>query len=325
MAMITITTSMSTSTTKTATTSRPMRLIFMGTPSFAVPALAGLREAGHDVVAVYTQPPRPAGRGQKDRPSAVHDYAQAHNIPVFTPTSLKSPEVQAEFAAHKADAAIVAAYGLLLPQAILDACPRGCINIHPSLLPRWRGAAPIQRTIMAGDTKTAIVIMQMDAGLDTGDMLSVEHVLVPDSMNAGELHDLLAQHSAALLLRTLDKLDRITQVKQPTEGITYAAKITKEESRIDWTLPARDIQCLIRGLSPSPGATFHYDNETIKIYAADIEPGNHPPGPVIDDKLAIACGAGILRPTILQRPGKKRMSADELLNSFSIPIGTVLD
>ena len=227
----------------------------MGTPAFAVPTLRALHEAGHDIVAVYTQPPRPAGRGQQNTPSPVHDYANAHGLPVFTPETLKSPETQAAFAAHKADAAVVAAYGLLLPQPVLEAYPLGCINVHPSLLPRWRGAAPIQRTIMAGDKETGITIMQMDKGLDTGDMLMIERYPLPVSMNAGQLHDMLAHKAGPLVLKTLEGLQNqtIVPVKQPDTGVEYAKKITKDDFSIDWNQPAEIIYYQILGLSPAPG------------------------------------------------------------------------
>lgn len=306
-----------------------MKLVFMGTPAFALPALKALIEAGHTIVAVYTQPPRPAGRGQKDTPSPVHQYALEKNLPVCTPTSLKSLEVQAEFAAHRADAAIVAAYGLLLPKPILIAYPLGCINIHPSLLPRWRGAAPIQRTIMAGDKETGIVIMQMDEGLDTGDMLMVENYSIPTGTNAGQLHDTLAEKSAALLLKTLTGLQQktITRVKQPDTGVEYAKKITKDEARIHFDQSAERIYHHILGLSPSPGAYFHYNNETIKIFDAsyDATPVAKSAGTILDDKLAIVCNPGTLYPKLLQRPGKKRLTLAEFLQGFSIPVGTELN
>lgn len=307
-----------------------MRLVFMGTPAFAVPSLAALHEAGHEIVAVYSQPPRPAGRGQKETPSPVHQYASEHGIPVHTPVSLKSAEAQQLFASHKADCAIVVAYGLLLPQAILDAYPRGCINVHPSLLPRWRGAAPIQRTVMAGDRKTAIVIMQMDAGLDTGDMLLVKPYDIPEGTNTGTLHNQLSREAGSLLLQTLEGLKNgsITPVKQPEEGLTYAKKITKDECRIDWLKPASDIYHQILGLSPAPGAYFLLGNEMIKVFEATREfySGSEKEGTVIDDKLTVVCGNyTALRLTLLQRPGKKRIQADELLRGFPITEGTVLE
>lgn len=235
-----------------------MRIVFMGTPEFAVPTLRTLHEAGHNIVAVYTQPPRPAGRGQKELPSPVQEYAVSHDLPVFTPVSLKAPEAQGEFAAHKADVAVVAAYGLLLPKPILEAFPLGCINVHPSLLPRWRGAAPIQRAVMAGDRETGITIMQMNEGLDTGDMLLVERYPMGVSMNAGALHDFLADKAGPLVLKTLEGLadKTIVPMKQPEIGAAYAKKITKEDCRIDWNRPAEAIYHQILGLSPTPGGVF---------------------------------------------------------------------
>jgi methionyl-tRNA formyltransferase len=305
-----------------------MRLTFMGTPAFALPALKSLHEAGHDIAAVYTQPPRPAGRGQKETPSPVHQYALEHGLPVHTPASLKTPEAQAAFAAHKADAAIVVAYGLLLPKPILEAYPLGCINVHPSLLPRWRGAAPLQRTIMAGDRETAIVIMQMDEGLDTGNMLLVERYPIAPSTTTGMLHDDLAAKAGPLLLKTLDglKSNTITPIPQGNAGVTYAKKITKEECAIDWNRPAQVIYHQILGLSPHPGAHFTHGGETIKIFAAEYDdaPAKAPPGTVLDGHLSIACQPGILRLLQIQRPGKKRLPVEEALHGFSIPPGTNL-
>lgn len=304
----------------------PLKLVFMGTPAFAVPSLKALHEAGYHIVAVYTQPPRPAGRGQHDTPSPVHEYALKHNLPVFTPVSLKKKDVQEVFAAHKADAAIVVAYGLLLPKPVLEAYPLGCINVHPSLLPRWRGAAPIQRTIMAGDKETALVIMQMDEGLDTGDILSIERFAIASGTTAGVLHDKFAEMAGPSLLKTLEGLQNktIRPVKQPAEGVTYANKITKAECLIDWDQPAEVLYQHILGLSPFPGAYFEYNGETIKLFDAKPEPASGKPGTVLDDKLLIACGSGALRLLTLQRPGKKRMTADELLRGFTIPPGSIL-
>lgn len=301
-----------------------MRLVFMGTPQFALPTLKALHTAGHELAAIYTQPPRPAGRGQKETPSPVHQFALENNLPVYTPTSLKNPETQAEFAAHKADIAVVVAYGLLLPKPILTAFPRGCINVHPSALPRWRGAAPIQRTIMAGDKTTDICIMQMDEGLDTGDVLLRENFNIPDGTNAGALHDLLAEKAAPLVLRAL--AENPTPVKQSENGVEYAKKITKEDCKIDWNQPAETIRQQILGLSPAPGAFFEYDNEIIKIFDANVEAfsGAFTASMVADEQLGIVCKTGLLRPTTLQRPNKKRMTASEFSNGFPIPIGTVL-
>lgn len=304
-----------------------MRLVFMGTPAFAVPTLKSLHAAGHNIVAVYTQPPRPAGRGQKETLSPVHAWALDHGLTVLTPEKLITPETQAAFAAHKADAAIVAAYGLLLPQPILSAFPLGCINVHPSLLPRWRGAAPIQRTIMAGDKETAISIMQMEIGLDTGDILLEEKFKIPDGMNAGALHDILAEKAGPLVLETLQGLadKTIMPVPQADTGVGYAKKITKEDCRIDWQQSAEKIYHQIMGLSPSPGAYFQDNDETIKIFDASFDSkAAGAPGTVIDNKLGIACNPGVLNPLILQRPGKKRMPLEELLRGFTIPAGTKL-
>ncbi|MDE3016977.1 MAG: methionyl-tRNA formyltransferase [Pseudomonadota bacterium] len=310
-----------------------LSIVFMGTPEFAVPSLRALREAGHKIIAVYTQPPRPAGRGQKETPSPVQAYALAHNLPVFTPESLKTPEVQSQFASHRADVAVVVAYGLLLPKPILEAHPLGCVNVHPSLLPRWRGAAPIQRAIMAGDKETAVTLMQMDEGLDTGDMLLVEKYPIPEGMNAGALHDILAEKAGPLLLKTLQGLadKTIMPVKQPDTGVGYAKKITKGDCRIDWNQPAEIIYHQILGLSPSPGAFFIYKGEHIKIFEAEAwekpTPYRHyVPGRILDERgTMIICGEGILVPEAVQRPGKKQMTYDEMLRGYPIPSGTILE
>jgi methionyl-tRNA formyltransferase len=303
-----------------------MRLIFMGTPAFAVPTLEALIASPHEVVAVYTQPPRPAGRGQKLTPSPVHQLAERHGIPVLTPTSLKSAETQKAFRAHRADAAIVAAYGLLLPRPILEACPYGCINIHPSDLPRWRGAAPLQRTIMAGDTHSALCIMQMDDGLDTGDVLLRAPFTIPDGMTAGALHDYAATASPPLLLQALEAVaaGKARPVKQATEGVTYAAKISKEEAAIDWTRPATEVRQHILGLSPFPGATFDLAGERWKALSAELAEGNGAAGVALDDALTIACGESAVRLLTVQRPGKAAMSAAEALRGHLVPAGTRL-
>lgn len=306
-----------------------MRLIFMGTPEFAVPALQTLIAShDHEVAAVYTQPPRPAGRGHKEQPSPIHRLAETHHIPVLTPVNLKTLEVQEAFRAWQADVAVVAAYGLLLPQAILDACPLGCINIHPSLLPRWRGAAPIQRTVIAGDKETGVALMQMDKGLDTGDILMLERIPLPPECTSGQLHDLLAERGATLLVKTLEQLKTITPQPQAKEGVTYAAKITKEDGHIDWTQSAHAITCLIRGLNPWPGAYFTYKDEKIKILAAkeEIDAPALPPGNVVYDKqgMAIVCGKGMLRPLHVQRPGRASMPMEAMLRGFAVPEGSVL-
>lgn len=303
-----------------------MRLIFMGTPAFAVPSLGALIAAGHEVVAVYSQPPRPAGRGQHPTPSPVQSFAEAHHLPVYTPTSLKTPEAQEQFRAHQAEAAIVAAYGLLLPPAILEACPYGCINIHPSDLPRWRGAAPLQRTIMAGDTSSAICIMQMDAGLDTGDVLLRAPFDIAPETTAGELHDRIAVEATPHLLQALEWVASglAKPEKQSTDGIIYAAKISKEEARINWTLPAQKLLWHIHGLNPFPGAYFEHENERWKILRAMLADGQGIVGEVLDDALTIACGDGALRVVEVQRQGKKTMNTAEALRGHPIPRGTVL-
>lgn len=301
----------------------------MGTPDFSVPSLRYLIEQNQEVVAVYSQPPRPSGRGHKLQPSPVHQLAEQHGIPVYTPTSLKSPEVQAEFAAHKADAAIVAAYGLLLPVPILEAFPMGCLNVHPSKLPRWRGAAPLQRTIMAGDKTTAMIIMQMAAGLDTGDILWEKEVAIADSTTAGKLHDIMANMAGSAVLETLRGLraGTITPRPQSAEGVTYAHKITKEECAIDWNKSAAEVLHHIHGLSPYPAAYFEYQGEKIKVLNATLDShlrGNDA-GEVIDNSLTITCGDGrCIRPTLVQRAGKKALSAEEMLRGFAIPIGEKL-
>lgn len=302
---------------------KKLKLIFMGTPEFAVPILNTLFRARFDIVAVYSQPPRPAGRGQKEKPSPVQQYAVSHGIHVHTPVTLKGVEAQHIFREHKADITVVAAYGLLLPKPILESTRLGCINVHPSLLPRWRGAAPIQRTIMAGDKETGVIIMQMDAGLDTGDMLLTKHFSIPDGMNAGQLHDTLAETGAALLIDTLNAIqnNQIKPVKQSEEGVTYAHKITKEECRIDWNLPAHVIRNKILGLAPQPGAYFIYRDEAIKIFSASITSQQAPPGTVLDDKLTIACSEGALTDLVLRRPGKTTMPATEMLKGYKIAKG----
>jgi len=298
----------------------------MGTPDFAVPCLRHLIEQRHDLVAVYSQPPRPSGRGYKLTPSPVHQLAEKHGIPVYTPASLKTPEIQAQFADHQADAAIVAAYGLILPQAILDAYPMGCLNVHPSRLPRWRGAAPLQRTIMAGDTETAMTIMQMDAGLDTGDILSEQPVGIPSGMTAGELHDHMAALAGPAILAALHGLRAGTASprKQSENGVTYAQKISKDEARIDWTQPADTVLHHIHGLSPYPGAYFEYQGEKIKLLKAAAASASGAAGTLLDDQLTLACGSGAIRPLLLQRAGKKPMPLDEFLRGFTLPKGAQL-
>lgn len=306
----------------------PLKIVFMGTPEFAVPALRGLLDSDHNVVAVYAQPPRPAGRGQKLRPAPTQLLAEEHGVPVRTPVNFKSSESLAELRGFGADIAVVAAYGLLLPKAVLEAFPKGCINIHPSALPRWRGAAPIHRTVLAGDETTNICIMQMDEGLDTGDVLARAPFDLPSGITTGELHDTLAAQSVPLLLETLAAiaLGEAVAVPQAAEGVTYAQKIRKEEAEIDWTHSAEEIARKVRGLNPFPVAASVLNGEPIKILAADWSKDGHSvvAGTVVDDALGIACGFGTLRPTLVQRPGRKPMSAAEMLRGTPVPKGTKL-
>jgi len=300
-----------------------MRVIFMGSPDFAVPTLDALAAAGHDVVAVYTQPPRPAGRGKQLQPTAIEVRARELGIDVRCPKSLKSDEEKAAFAALDADVAVVAAYGLILPLEVLNAPKLGCVNVHASLLPRWRGAAPVQRAIMAGDNVTGVTIMQMEPGLDTGPMLLKREIPI-DRKNAAQLTEELAVIGAELMTEFLANPDDYPPEPQPDDAVTHAAKIRKDEARIDWAFPARQILHQIRGLSPFPGAWFAVDGERIKLLDADITENEGPPGEVLDDALVIACGEGALRPLLVQRAGKGAMSPDELLRGFAIPKGTVL-
>ncbi len=306
-----------------------MKLIFMGTPEFALPPLQALIDSpDHEIVAVYTQPPRPAGRGHKLRNTPVHDLAAANNIPVLTPTSLKDSAAQKEFKDFGADAAIVSAYGLLLPPEILSACPHGCINVHPSLLPRWRGAAPIQRPIIAGDTETGICIMQMDEGLDSGDILLQKTYEISPEATAGNLHDLLAKKSAAMVLEVLEQIENGTlkRQQQTEDGMTYAKKLNKDEGHIDFSKTVREIDCLIRGVTPWPGAYVMINDEKFKILAAECKKSAHqaPPGTTLDDALTIACADGVVIPTTIQRQGKKPMERQALLRGHGIASGTLI-
>ena len=295
-----------------------MRVIFMGTPEFSVPVLDALVAAGHEIAAVYCQPPRPAGRGKKDRPTPVHARALELGLEVRHPVSLRNAEAQAEFAEFNADIGVVVAYGLILPQAILDAPKRGCLNIHASLLPRWRGAAPIHRAIMAGDAETGICIMQMDAGLDTGDVLLREATPIgSDEVTAG-LHDRLSDMGARLILDALARLDDLTPAPQPDEGVTYAEKIDKAEARVDWTRPAIEVDRLIRGLSPFPGAKCQIGEEQVKLLASRVVDGAGAPGQVLEG-LVIACGTGAVEILRAQRPGKRAMEAGDFLRGFDLP------
>ena len=299
-----------------------MRIVFMGSPDFAVPSLNALVEAGHDVIAVYSQPPRPAGRGKGERRTAVHERADELGIEVRTPKTLRNEEEQARFRDLNADLAVVAGYGLILPKPILDAPKGGCINVHASLLPRWRGAAPIQRAILAGDEISGVTIMQMEEGLDTGPML---HRLTLDirGKNAGQVTEELANLGAQALL---DWLDRPTEPEpQPIAGATYASKIDKAEARIDWHQPAEQVERQVRAFNPVPGAWFEANGERIKLLEAAV--GNeapHKPGEVLDDRLNIACGQGYILPLKVQRAGRSPMSPGELLRGFPVPKGTIL-
>jgi len=300
-----------------------MRIIFMGSPDFAVPTLDALVDAGHEVVAAYTQPPRPAGRGKSKRPTPVEERAGELGIEVRSPKSLKGEAEQEAFAELEADVSVVAAYGLILPQPILDAPMLGCLNVHGSLLPRWRGAAPVQRAIMAGDEATGVTIMQMEAGLDTGPML-LKRALEIEDRNAAQLTEELAKLGAAMMVEVLADLPEFEPIEQPDDGVTYAAKISKEEARIDWSRPAAELVRQVQGLAPFPGAWFEANGERIKLLAADVASGRGAPGEVIDDRLTIGCGNGALRPTQVQRAGKGTMSAEELLRGFFIAKGKVL-
>src|ERR1700681_434453 len=273
----------------------PLRLIFMGTPDFAVPTLRELVAHGHEIAAVYTRVAKPAGRGMKLQPTPVEQQARRLGIPVITPRTLKTPEALAEFSAHHADAAVVVAYGMILPQAILDTPPLGCFNLHASLLPRWRGAAPINRAIMAGDTESGVMVMKMDAGLDTGDVAMAERTTITDAMTAADLHDALARLGGDLMVRTIGALERgkLQLTKQSNEGVTYAAKIEKAEARIDWNQPARAVLRHIHGLSPFPGAwcemAIEGERVRVKILRAAVADGSAAPGELLDDRLAVAC------------------------------------
>lgn len=304
----------------------PLRLVFMGTPEFAVPALMALIDAGHEIACVYSQPPRRAGRGQKKRPSPVHAYAAEHGIDVRTSDSLRDDTEHAAFADFDADAAVVIAYGLILPQAILDAPRLGCLNIHASLLPRWRGAAPIQRAILGGDDQTGVTIMQMDAGLDTGDMLLTGSVPISDKTTASDLHDSLASLGAALIVEALDGLDagKLVVTPQLENGATYAQKLSRDEGKLDWTRPAAYLARTVRAFSPWPGAWFEHEGARIKVLEAHEADCSAAPGTVLDAQLMIGCGEGALRLTNVQRSGKSAVDAESFLRGYELPAGTVL-
>ena len=304
----------------------PLRLIFMGTPDFAVPTLIELASRGHEIAGVYTRAAKPAGRGMELQPTPVEREARRLGLPVLTPPTLKTAEAQAAFRAHNADAAVVVAYGLILPKPILEAPRLGCFNVHASLLPRWRGAAPINRAIMAGDKQSGVTIMQMDEGLDTGAMAMAEPMAIGADMTAGELHDALARLGSDLMPRALAAVERGTLklTPQPDTGATYAAKINKAETRIDWTRPAAQVHDHIRGLSPFPGAWFELDGVRIKVLRSTKGEGTGAPGTVLDGNLTIACGGGAIRLVQIQRAGKQPMSADEFLRGTPVKAGARL-
>jgi methionyl-tRNA formyltransferase len=300
-----------------------MRIAFMGTPDFAVPTLNALAAAGHDIVAVYSQPPRPAGRGKAPRPSPVQQRAEALGIEVRTPLTLRDADEQARFAELDLDVGVVAAYGLILPLPVLHAPVHGCLNVHASLLPRWRGAAPVQRAILAGDALTGVTIMAMARGLDTGPMLAVEALPI-DGKTAGMLTDELAQVGAALLTRVVSDLGLYPPSPQPDEGVTYAAKIDKAEARLDFEQPAEQIERQVRAFNPAPGAFFEIGAERIRILSAEIVAASGRPGTVVDERLTIACGDGAVRPVTVQRAGRAPMAVADLLRGFPIAPGTML-
>ena len=304
-----------------------MRLVFMGTPDFAVPALRALLDAGHEIAAVYTQPPRPAGRGQREQRSPVHEFAASHGLAVRTPKSLKGQDIQREFADLRADTAVVAAYGLILPKPILQAPRHGCLNIHASLLPRWRGAAPIHRAILAGDAETGITIMQMDEGLDTGGMLRQARTPIGEQDTAQTLHDRLADLGAREIIAALQDVvaGTVRPQPQPVEGVTYAAKLSRDEGKLDWSRPAAALARQVRAFDPWPGAWFEYRGERIKVLAAAPVGGKRgAPGTVLDALPVVACGEGALQLLRLQRPGKSPLDAGDFLRGFALPPGSTL-
>ncbi len=303
-----------------------LRLAFMGTPDFAVPTLAEIIAQGHEIACVYTQPPRPAGRGKADRKTPIHVFAEEQGLEVRTPKSLKGEAEQAAFAALDLDVAVVVAYGLILPKPVLDAPKLGCLNLHGSLLPRWRGAAPLQRAIMAGDAQTGVMVMQMEEGLDTGPVLLAEQTPIGAHETAGELHDRLAQIGASLMGRALSALSRggLDATPQAEDGVTYAHKIEKAEGRIDWSKPATEVDRIIRGLTPFPGAFFEVNGTRVKVLRATPVDGSGAPGTVIGEGLTVACGTGALRITEVQRAGRGAMSAEAFLRGNDVPAGTVL-
>lgn len=303
-----------------------MRLIFMGTPDFAVPTLLALADAGHDIVAVYTRAAKPGGRRGLDLvPSPVERMARERGFAVLTPATLKGAEAEAAFRAHNADAAVVVAYGLILPKVILDVPRLGCFNVHASILPRWRGASPINRAIMAGDVESGITVMKMDEGLDTGPTVADEHLAIAPDMTAGDLHDQLAKLGAALMVRALGEIERgAKSTPQPAQGVTYAEKIKKNETRIDWSKPWNEVRNHIRGLSPVPGAWFEIGGARIKALRSTRGDGKGKPGTALDDRMTIACDDGAVRLTQVQGEGRKAMNAEEFLRGTPVKAGTQL-
>lgn len=307
-----------------------LRVVFMGTPDFAVPTLMEIVGQGHEVVAVYSQPPRPAGRGMEERKSPVHEKAELLGLPVFTPTSLRSEEEQAKFAALQADVAVVVAYGLLLPKGILEAPENGCLNLHGSLLPRWRGAAPIQRAIMEGDAETGVEVMRMGEGLDTGPVCMIERIAISENMTAGDLHDRMMVLGADLMVRSLAALSRgaLAEQEQDEEGVLYAKKVEKAESRIDFSKPAQAVHNHIRGLSPFPGAWCEMEikgkKQRVKIIRSELADGSGEPGSVLDEDMTIACGEGAVRLIELQRSGKGAMNAEDFQRGAALKIGETI-
>ncbi|PXW79249.1 methionyl-tRNA formyltransferase [Blastomonas natatoria] len=300
-----------------------MRLAFMGTPDFAVPALRALVEAGHELAAVYSQPPRPAHRGKKLTPSPVHQLAEQLGLEVRTPVSLRGEDEKAAFAALDLDACVVAAYGLILPRAVLDAPRHGCLNVHGSLLPRWRGAAPVQRAILADDAVTGVTIMQMEAGLDTGPMLLKGETPVAGK-TAGALTEEIAEMGARLMVQVLGDLAAYPPVVQPEDGVTYAAKIDKAEARLDVSQSAEQVERQVRAFNPMPGAFFELDSERLRVHAADIVKSSGKPGTILDDRLTIACAEGAIRPSVIQRAGRPAMPLDDFLRGFPVAAGMVI-
>src|SRR4051812_13002952 len=305
----------------------PLRLVFMGTPDFSVPTLLELVAHGHEIAAVYTRAPKPAGRGMKLQATPVEQEARRLGIPVLTPATLKTGDAQNEFRAHNADAAVVVAYGMILPQAILDAPRLGCFNLHASLLPRWRGAAPINRAVMSGDAETGVMVMKMDVGLDTGDVAMAERLKISDTMTASDVHDALARLGADLMVRAMAALERggLQLTRQSPDGVTYAAKIEKAEAKIDWNKSAHEVLRHIHGLSPFPGAWSEVtvDGETVRVKILRCEPGrgSAAPGAMLDDHLTIACGDGAIRIVELQRAGKASMKAADFLRGTPLTSG----